>query len=167
MKRSITIVAASIAIAALLIYLTKQRQTSPSLLSVVHADNSKSCSLESVAGNWGITDTGTVVGIGPRAAVGVLTLDGAGTLVNGFATSSLNGTVAAETFSGTYTVNANCTGTIDASIFDASTGAEIFALTLYTAFDDKSQELRALFTSATTPSGAQLPTVVALTGRKQ
>jgi hypothetical protein len=79
----------------------------------------------------------------------------------------LNGAIATETFSGTYTVNANCTGTIDASIFDASTGAEIFALTLYTAFDDKSQELRALFTSATTPSGAQLPTVVTLTGRKQ
>jgi len=88
-------------------------------------------------------------------------------LVNGFASSSLNGTVAAEAFSGTYTVNANCTGTIDTNIFDASTGAEIFAVTLYTAFDDKSQELRALFNSVTTPSGAQLPTVVTLTGRKQ
>jgi hypothetical protein len=167
MKRTITVLAGSLAVAGLLFHAIKQRETSLSSPLVVYADDSKACSLESVAGNWGITDTGTVVGIGPRAAVGVLTLDGAGHLVNGFATSSLNGTVAAETFSGTYTVNANCTGTIDANIFDASTGAEIFALTLYTAFDDKSQELRALFTSATTPSGAQLPTVVTLTGRKQ
>jgi hypothetical protein len=167
MKRIIAILTSLLVVAGLLNFARQRGETSPSSLAIVHADDSKGCSLGSVAGNWGITDTGTVVGVGPRAAVGVLTLDGAGHLINGFATSSLNGAIATETFSGTYTVNANCTGTIDASIFDASTGAEIFALTLYTAFDDKSQELRALFTSATTPSGAQLPTVVTLTGRKQ
>ena len=166
MKRIIAMLAASAAFVGLVVWGTTAKKNITSL-PVVHADAPKGCSLETVADNGTVSDTGTVIGIGPRAAVGVLTLDGAGHLTNGVATSSLNGSVAAETFSGTYTVNANCTGTIDANIFDASTGTEIFALTLYTSFDDKSQELRALFTSATTPSGAQLPTVVTLIGRKQ
>src|SRR5215471_2396805 len=66
------------------------------------------CSLAGAAGNWSLTDQGTVVGVGPRTAVGTFTLDGAGDLTNGVGTSSLNGSIAEETFSGTYTVNSNC-----------------------------------------------------------
>jgi hypothetical protein len=29
-----------------------------------------------VAGNWGFTDSGAVIGVGPRTAVGIFTLDG-------------------------------------------------------------------------------------------
>jgi len=75
------------------------------------------CSLARAAGNWSFMDNGTVVGIGPRIAVGVLTLDSVGNVTNGSATSSLNGSISDETFSGTYTVNSDCTGTISVTIY--------------------------------------------------
>ncbi len=125
----------------------------------------QSCSAAGVAGNWGFTDTGTVIGIGPRTAVGVFTLDGKGNVVNASATSSLNGSIAVETFSGTYTVNSDCTGTINVTIY--ASGVELFTVTLNTAFDDGMKELRGLFTSVTEPNGTALQTVVSLQARRQ
>ena len=125
----------------------------------------RSCSLARAAGNWSLTDQGTVVGVGPRTAVGVFTLDGAGNLTNGVATSSLNGSIADETFSGTYTVSSNCTGTLSVTIY--SSGTELFVVTLNLAFDDDMRELRGIFTSATEPNGTVLPTVINLEARKQ
>jgi hypothetical protein len=46
-------------------------------------------------------------------------------------------------------------------------GAELFVITLATAFDDEMRHLRAIFTSAVEPNGASLPTAVALDARKQ
>jgi hypothetical protein len=167
MKRIIAMLTASAAFVGLVVWGTTEKKNITSL-PVVHADAPKGCSLETVAGNWTVSDTGTVIGIGPRAAVGTFTFSGEGNVLNGVATSSLNGTIAGETFSGTYTVNSNCTGTINIEIFDASSGAELFAVTLYTAFDDKSQEMRGLFTSVSLPNGAgSLPTTISVTARKQ
>jgi len=135
-----------------------------SMASTAHAWN-RSCSLAGAAGNWSLTDQGTVVGVGPRTAVGTFTLDGDGNLTNGVATSSLNGSIVDETFSGTYTVNSNCTGTLNVTIY--SSGTEIFVLTLNTAFDDDMRELRGIFTSVTKPNGTVLPTVINLEARKQ
>jgi len=123
------------------------------------------CSLSRAAGNWAFTDSGTVLGVGPRDAVGTYTLDAAGNLLNGVATSSLNGTIADETFSGTYTVSSNCTGTISIEIFES--GTEILTVTLNVAFDDKMEEMRGLFTSVVVPNGPSLPTVIALNARRQ
>jgi len=125
------------------------------------------CSLARAAGNWAFTDNGTVVGIGLRATVGTFTLDAAGNVLNGVATSSLNGSVADETFSGTYTVkNAHCTGTMSLTFYDTSAN-EILTVTLNLAFDDKMDELRGLFTSATLPNNTPLPTVITLDARQQ
>jgi hypothetical protein len=123
------------------------------------------CSLARAAGNWAFTDSGTVLGVGPRDAVGIFTLDAAGNLLNGVATSSLNGTIADETFFGTYTVNSNCTGSISIEIFES--GNEILTVTLNLAFDDKMEEMRGLFTSVVVPNGPSLQTVIALDARKQ
>jgi hypothetical protein len=122
------------------------------------------CSLAHAAGTYAFTDNGTVVGIGPRTAVGTFTLDAAGNVLNGVATSSLNGAIADETFSGTYTVNPNCRGTISVQIF--ASGTELFAVTLNIAFDDNMNEVRGIFTSVVAPNGTQLPTVINLEGRK-
>ena len=122
------------------------------------------CSLARAAGNWAFTDSGTVLGVGPRDAVGILTLDADGNLLNGVATSSLNGSIAEETFFGTYTVNSNCTGTISIEIFQS--GTEILTVTVNIAFDDKMNELRGLFTSVVVPNGPSLPTVIAVNGRR-
>ena len=123
------------------------------------------CSLARAAGNWSLTDNGTVVGVGPRTAVGVFTLDANGNLLNGVATSSLNGAVASETYSGTYTVNPDCSGSFDVKIY--SGGVEQFELTAFTAFDDDMRQMRAVFTSVVEPDGTSLQSVINLDARKQ
>lgn len=125
------------------------------------------CSIQHASGNWSFTDAGTIIGLGARTAVGVFTLDAAGRLLNGVATSSLNGVIADETFSGTYTVDSNCTGTINVKIFDKTSGAEIFAVTLNVAFDSNVKELRGIFKSIVTPNGTVILSVINLGARKQ
>lgn len=125
------------------------------------------CSAQSAAGKWSFTDSGTVIGLGPRTAVGIFTLDGDGHLLNGMAWSSLNGNFTDERFSGTYTVASDCTGTITVNIFDKKSGNEIFAVLLNTAFDSKMKELRGIFNSVTAPNGSQLSTVINLEARRQ
>jgi hypothetical protein len=134
------------------------------LRAPAHADDSN-CSLVKSSGKWSFTDQGTVLGIGPRTAMGVFMLDGKGNLQNGVATASLNGAIANETFFGTYTVNSDCTGTINVDIF--ASGTEILVVTLNIAFDDDMKHMRGIFTSVATPNGAQLFTVINLDGRKQ
>ena len=123
------------------------------------------CSSATVAGKWGFTTNGTVVGIGPRDSLGIFTLDGAGNLVNGKATASLNGSVTEETFSGTYSMNPDCTGKLSIQIFDLS-GNKILSATLNLVFDDNIQELRAIFTSAVLPNGTPLGTVITVQARR-
>ena len=77
----------------------------PALLA--HDDHG--CALRSVSGDWGFTTNGTRIGVGAVAGVGGFTLDKNGNILNGAQTVSFNGTVAEETFSGTYKVNSDCT----------------------------------------------------------
>jgi hypothetical protein len=123
------------------------------------------CTLARAAGKWSLTDNGTVIGIGPRTAVGVFKLEANGSLTNGTAASSLNGVVASETFSGTFTVNPDCSGSFDVKIYSGST--ELFELTAFTAFDKDMTHMRAVFTSITTPSGASLASVINLDANRQ
>lgn len=123
------------------------------------------CSLTRSAGKWSFTDNGSVIGVGPRTAVGILTLDGHGNVLNGVATSSLNGSVAVETFSGTYTVSSDCSGSIDVKIY--SGGIELFEITGFIAYDDDMKQMRGVFTSVTAPDGTVLATVINIEARKQ
>jgi hypothetical protein len=120
--------------------------------------------LAGVTGKWGFTTNGTVVGIGPRASLGILTLDGAGNL-NGKATANLNGSVSDETFSGTYMVNPDCTGKFAFDIFNLS-GNKILTATVDLVFDDNLQHARAIFTSTVLPNGTPLATVITVDARK-
>jgi hypothetical protein len=126
---------------------------------------SPACSLALTAGKWGFTTNGTVVGIGPRASMGILTLDAAGNALNGKATASLNGVVTDETFSGTYTVNPDCTGKLAIDIFNLS-GNKVLTATLDLVFDDNVRELRAIFTSVVLPNGTPLATVITVEAKK-
>lgn len=129
-----------------------------SLAPAIRAQDEGVCSNATVAGKWGFTTNGTVVGIGPRDSLGVFTLDG-GKLVTGKATASLNGTVTDEMFSGTYTVNPDCTGKFAIEIFDLS-GNKLLTATLNIVFDDNVRELGAIFTSAVLPNGTALGVVI-------
>jgi hypothetical protein len=79
----------------------------------------KGCSNATLRGTFAYTVTGSLVAapapLGPYAEVGAQTFDGNGvTIVAGM--SNTNGTAAATSRTGTYTVNADCTGTFSIDI---------------------------------------------------
>jgi len=82
-----------------------------SLAPALLAHDDGPCSYSSVSGDWGFTSSGTRVGVGPVAGVGTATLEKSGN-VDGAQTVSFNGIIANETFTGTYTVNSDCTGSL-------------------------------------------------------
>ena len=69
----------------------------------------------SLKGSFGFSLDGDWIGgtdPGPRATVGLFTADGKGNL-SGYGTKSKNGTISQDlTFTGTYTVNPDCTGSM-------------------------------------------------------
>lgn len=69
------------------------------------------CSLASLEGAFGISGTGSVEGVGAAVRVGREVFDGRGH-ASGVATTSLNGAVLRSTFTATYKVNPDCTGTV-------------------------------------------------------
>src|ERR1700723_2950746 len=93
----------------------------------------KGCTDATLKGAYSDQDTGTIVGVGPFAGVNVDKFDGKGKItISGI--SSLNGSVAAGLETGTYQVNADCTGTytvtgggltIDAFFVIAQAGNEL------------------------------------------
>ncbi len=81
--------------------------------SVAAAADSKQCSLAKVAGSYGYTTSGFVAtptgAFVPVAGAGRIVFDGHGN-VSGSQTRVVAGSSLDETYSGTYTVNADCTG---------------------------------------------------------
>ena len=117
-----------------------------------------SCSFARAAGTYGTSDSGTVVGIGPRAADAMLTLDKAGNF-SGPVTVSLSGIVTHSTASGTYTVNRDCTGSASFSEFDQS-GNLLLTATADFFWVNNMREILFIFTSATLADGTSLATVI-------
>jgi hypothetical protein len=71
---------------------------------------STGCSNLTIKGTFADKDTGLIIGAGQFVGVNLETFDGNGGLTgSGF--SSVNGAVSPGTYSGTYTVNPDCTGT--------------------------------------------------------
>jgi len=98
MKRVITSVGFVIGFVSLLV------------LGLVSRGQAGDCSNNSLKGTYGFSCEGTVVELGPIAVIGVFTADGDG---NGseVETISFNGAITTgATFTVTYTVNADCTG---------------------------------------------------------
>ena len=123
------------------------------------------CSTTLTAGDWAFTDIGSIVGLGPFGAIGTFTLDAAGNVV-GEQTNSVNGNVSHLTFSGTYTVNSDCTGTAsNLDVFDSS-GNKVRTTEMDVVFDDNVQEMRSIFTSVVLPNGTSLPTAITLQARR-
>ena len=122
------------------------------------------CSLARAAGAYGVSDSGTVIGVGPRAALARLKLDAAGN-INGSVTASLNGSVSSATLSGTYTVNRDCTGTSSFGEYDQS-GNLLLTATVDFVWDDNMNEVRLIFTSVVLPDGTSLPIAINGSARK-
>jgi hypothetical protein len=98
----------------------------------------KDCSNATLKGTYSDQDTGTIVGLGPFAGVNVDTFDGKGHLtISGI--SSVNGGVSPGVETGTYKVNADCTGTYTV------TGGGL-TIDAYFVIDDDGNELKIVIT---------------------
>ena len=69
---------------------------------------------ETLLGTYMSRATGTLVGVGPVTAVGRIDYDGKGNFVNPF-TISVNGVISTAKEIGTYTVNSDCSGFVNAT----------------------------------------------------
>jgi hypothetical protein len=106
MKRLISSLIAIFACTAILILLTTPKRALPK----VHAeDDAEACTAATLNGPYGLTLTGTIVGVGPLAIVGVATFDGERN-ISVTQTANVNGNAFPEHETGTYTVSSNCTG---------------------------------------------------------
>ena len=125
----------------------------------VHA----ACSKAGVEGKWGFSTNGSIPAIGPVAATGLFNQDISGN-ITGSQTRSLNGDIAEETFTGTGTVNSDCTGSDTIQVFQ--NGVLVRTTTLNVVYDDNAREARAIFTSLVLPDGTNLPTVLTIEARR-
>ena len=137
------------------------------LAAVASARDHPTCSILSVAGAWGYTETGTLTiptGAAPFAAVGQVTFDSVGNAA-GTQSSSLGGRASQDVISGTYSVNPDCTGIITVGVYDQS-GTLLRTITLAFVVDDNATETRAVVTSLVLPNGMSLPAVITLEARR-
>jgi hypothetical protein len=117
------------------------------LLGIATTAHARSCKLSGVAGAYGYTTSGTIPTIGAVAAVGHINLDASGNLT-GVQTASFNGAIFSETLSGTYTVNADCTGSAVVKVYHS--GVLVRTTNLDVIFENDQRELRAIFLTAGT-----------------
>ena len=68
-----------------------------------------------LSGTYMLRGGGTIVGVGPVTVVGWVTYDGKGSIVKAFMTLSENGTISTFPLSGPYTVNSDCSGSVEPS----------------------------------------------------
>ncbi len=136
------------------------------LAGMAPAANARSCSLAGTAGKYGFTLTGVVIlptGPVPIAAVGRASLDAAGN-ASGAESRSVGGGFADETFTGTYTVNPDCTGTATIDFFESGQLVRTSVLSL--VFDNNQREIRMVQKSLTLPNNVSLPVVITVEARR-
>jgi hypothetical protein len=124
------------------------------------------CSNAGVAGEWGYTETGTVIpttGAVPFAAVARYTLDADGNL-SGTATSSSGGSTANVTLKGTGTVNSDCIGTLTVGVYESGNLLRTAAFAF--VYVDDAREGRAIVTSLVLADGASVPAVLTVDAKK-
>jgi hypothetical protein len=74
-------------------------------------DGGKTCTLGTVEGSYGVVFSGTLLGVGPVTATGIVEVDGKGGLSYNF-TENTYGTVSSAVVTGTYTLGSDCTTTV-------------------------------------------------------
>jgi hypothetical protein len=125
-------------------------------------DDEHQCSVATLHGSFGVTFTGTANtpdGPSQRGGIARTVFDGRGKVV-GKASSVADGAVFLRTFAGTYTVAADCTGSMSTMFTDALDGRATYDLVI----DDDGREFRLV---ATPPPGTPSPVTLTAIGRKQ
>ena len=122
-----------------------------------------SCSDATVAGKFGYTSNGSLIGIGPVAAAGIVAFDGKGKL-SGHQTRSVNGDVADETFQGAYQVNSDCTMNELIEVYES--GQLVRTSTVLVIIQDNGNSGSAIFTKIALPDGTVLPSALTLDAKR-
>jgi hypothetical protein len=133
---------------------------------IAPASQAGQCSLAGTAGKYGLTLTGTLIlptGPVPIAAVVRATLDAAGN-ATGAESRNVGGGFADETFTGTYTVNPDCTGTATINFYESGQLVRTSVLSLI--FDNNQREVRMVQKSLQLPNGAFVPIVATVQGKR-
>jgi hypothetical protein len=136
------------------------------LASIAPSAQAAQCSLSKSAGSYGFTLSGSVIlptGPIPIAAVGRANLDAAGNAA-GTESRSVGGGFANETFTGTYTVNTDCTGSATLNFYESGQLVRTSVLTV--VFDNNEREIRIVQKSLQLPNAAFLPVVITVEGRR-
>jgi len=136
------------------------------LASLAPEARANSCSLANSSGQYGFTLTGVLIlptGPVPIAAVGRVRLDAAGN-ASGTESRSVGGEFADETFIGTYSVNADCTGSATINFYES--GQLVRTSVLSMVFDANNREIRMVQKSLQLPDGAFLPVVVTVEAKR-
>jgi hypothetical protein len=126
----------------------------------------QACSNADVAGEWGYTETGTVIpstGAVPFSAVARYTLDVEGNM-SGTATSTSDGSVANVTLKGTGKVNPDCTATLTVGVYES--GNLLRTATFAFVYVDNAREGRAIVTSLVLANGTNVPAVLTVSAKK-
>ena len=109
-------------------------------LGLVSRVQARACSNASIKGTYGFSCEGTIVGVGPLAAIGVFTADGQGH-GSEVETLSVNGEISRGVVrTDTYSVNADCTGSF------VSTGPDGSVIHNEFVIDDHEREMRLIAT---------------------
>ena len=87
----------------------------PQALKAADADALCPLGNATLSGTYMLRGGGTIVGVGPVTVVGWLTYDGKGSVVKASMTASVNGAISTFPISGPYTVNSDCSGSVEPS----------------------------------------------------
>jgi hypothetical protein len=100
-----------------------------------------------VEGAYAFSFDGTVIGVGPVAATGVVVADGKGNITSGVRSLNFNGFIAQQTFTCKYTVNPDGTGSAVCPLDNPLPGAPDVE-TFDFALEDRARAFRLLGTTA-------------------
>jgi hypothetical protein len=120
------------------------------VLLAVSSASAQTCSNRSLKGSYGYTVTGSILtnqgplAAGPFAAVGRITFDGAGGVQTVRWLSDNGAIVPNDPGSGTYSMNADCTGSFNITV---GPPGNVVTLTLFIVLDD-TYELRGIVTTS-------------------
>jgi hypothetical protein len=146
MKRIFT----SLAVAGLLVFVSAVLPVhTPATKAATPASMGRGgvCSLKRLAGHWGHSYSGTIVGLGPAVAVGSITVNADGSF-SGSQTRSFNGDVEDETLDGTITANPDCTGVTTVNVY--LNGALERTTTLNIVWTNDGKNAKAIFDTPST-----------------
>jgi len=128
------------------------------------------CSKRSLAGEWGFTETGTVLPPSASTPIEVVAVGrydfGTDGTFKGKQHASVAGTVAVHVKLGTYVVYSDCTGSLTVQVYDAS-GTTLLRNSVWAfVLEDNATELRGMLIWTALPNGVPLAPMMTMSSQR-